>query len=121
MFKLSMGVTALLASGLLGLACFNQQGLNPGGGTGGAGGVAGGGQTGGVAGGSGGTVRVGGIVAGSSGGIGSGGVSAGGTNGTAGAGGTSACLPTACPALACVSGFQPNPDPCGCPICPPNL
>jgi hypothetical protein len=30
------------------------------------------------------------------------------------------CLPTACPALGCVAGFQPNPDPCGCPICPPN-
>jgi hypothetical protein len=120
MFKMSMGVAALLAAGLLGLACFNQAGLNPGGGIGGAAGVVGGGQTGGVAGGSGGTIGVGGIVAGSSGSIGSGGVRAGGTNGTAGAGGTSACLPTACPALACVSGFLSNPDPCGCPICPPN-
>ena len=120
MLKMSMGVAALLAAGLPGLACVNQAGLNPGGGTGGAGAVAGPGQTGGMAGGSGGTVGVGGIVAGNSGGVGSGGVAAGGTNGPGGAGGIGGCPPTACPALACVGGFQPNPDPCGCPICPPN-
>jgi hypothetical protein len=120
MFKMATGVSALVVAGLLGLACVSQAGLSPGGESGGAGGVANGGQTSGVAGGSGGTVSVGGIVAGSSGGtIGSGGVSAGG-NGTGGAGGTSACLPTACPALACVGGSRPNPEPCGCPICAPN-
>jgi len=95
MFKMSMGVAALLVAGLLGLGCLNQAGLNLGGEDGGAGGVAGS----------------------ADGPIASGGVNAGGTGG---AGGTGACLPTACPALACVAGFLQNPEPCGCPICPPS-
>src|ERR1700690_3776192 len=110
MFKLSTGVAALLVAGLLGLACTNQSGLNPGGYTGGVGGAAKGGQTAGVAGS---TVGVGGVVAGKCGGaIGSGGVGAGGTSGAGGAGGMGSSLPSACPAVACVAGFQPNPEPC---------
>ena len=121
MFKISTGVAALLVASLLGLACTNQAGLNSGEKTGGAGGAAKGGQTGGVAGGSGGTIGVGGIVTGgSSGTIGTGGVGAGGTSGSGGSGGKTSCLPVACPALTCVGGFQPNSDPCGCPICVPN-
>ncbi len=121
MFKMSTGVAALLVVGVLGLACTNQAGLNPGEEPGGAGGAAKGGQTGGVAGGSGGTIAVGGVVTGGSGGaIATGGVGTGGTSGTGGSGGKGPCLPVACPALACVGGFQPNPDPCGCPVCGPN-
>lgn len=47
------------------------------------------------------------------GGTNAGGISSGGTSGT---GGTT-CLPVACPAIACVFGELPNPDPCGCPSC----
>jgi hypothetical protein len=118
MFKMSTGVAALFVAGLLGPACTNQSGLNPGGYTGGVGGAAKGGQTGGVAGS---TVGVGGVVAGNSDGtIGSGGVGAGGTSGVGGSGGMGSCLPSACPAVACVGGFQPNSEPCGCPICAPT-
>ena len=85
MFKMSTGVAALLVAGLLGLACTNQGGLNPGEKPGGAGGAAKRGQMGGVAGGAGGTIGVGGIVTGGSGGtIGTGGVGAGGPSGTGG-------------------------------------
>ena len=62
-----------------------------------------------AAGGSGGTIRTGGIGAGGTGGTGG------------GTGGTSACTPIACPAIACAGQTQPNPDPCGCPICAPTL
>jgi hypothetical protein len=44
----------------------------------------------------------------------------GGSNagGTRGAGGTTSCATlVACPAIACLYGDIPNPDPCGCPIC----
>ena len=62
-------------------------------------------------------------AAGASGGaIVTGGVGAGGTGGTSGGtGGTGSCPPIMCPALACLGHTQPNPDPCGCPICAPNL
>jgi hypothetical protein len=29
------------------------------------------------------------------------------------------CGPIACPMLACVNGYLPNPEPCGCPTCAP--
>jgi hypothetical protein len=117
MCKMSTGVAAFFVASLLGLACSNQSGLNPGGEPGGVGGAKGG-QASGVAGG---TIGVGGIVAGISGGtIVAGGVGAGGTSGAGGSGGNSPCLLVACPALTCVGGFQPNPEPCGCPICAPN-
>lgn len=31
--------------------------------------------------------------------------------------GSPACLPAPCPMLACTNGYQPSPDPCGCPTC----
>jgi hypothetical protein len=31
----------------------------------------------------------------------------------------SLCGPIACPMLACVNGYVPNPEPCGCPTCAP--
>ena len=103
-------------------------------GTGGAGGVKGGttSASGGHSTGAGGATGMGGGTAGIDAGVdgatgGSGGTSAragnsgGGSSGTGGAGGTGSCIPIACPALACVGQTQPNPDPCGCPICAPNL
>jgi hypothetical protein len=42
-----------------------------------------------------------------------------GLGGAGGSGGTGGCVPVACPMLACVSGYQPSPDPCGCPTCAP--
>ncbi len=107
MFRMSTAIAAIFVAGLLGPACTNQAGLNSGGSLGGAGEAAKGGQTGGVTGGSGGT-------------IGSGPVGTAGTSGTGGSGGTGPCLPVACPALYCVGGFRPNPDPCGCPLCGPS-
>ena len=70
-----------------------------------------------MAGGSGGTIGVGGIVTGGWRRHLTGGVGTGGTSGTGGSGGKGPCPQVACPALTCVGGFQPNPDPCGCPIC----
>jgi hypothetical protein len=50
-------------------------------------------------------------------------VSSGGAPGLGGAvgfGGTGGCSTVACPMLACVSGYQPSADPCGCPTCAPS-
>jgi len=77
--------------------------------TGGSGGASA--RAGSSGGGSGGT----GAAGGSGGTIGTGGV------GVGGAGGTGSCTPIVCPAIACLGQIQPNPDPCGCPICAPNL
>jgi hypothetical protein len=67
---------------------------------------------------SGGVMGLGGSNGGGSATIGSGGSNAGGsaTGGQGGSGGTG-CPPVACPALACLSGTIPNPDPCVCPSC----
>src|ERR1700690_2113263 len=134
MSKTSLGVAALFALFVagLGLAC-GQTGLKPRGGTAGAGGTAKGGQAGGgVTGGSGGSIGVGGgttsasgIGAGGAGGIGAGGtVGAGGfgAGGIGGAGGGTGgtCLRNLCVMPICAGEFQPNPDPCGCPICVPT-
>jgi hypothetical protein len=84
--------------------------------TGGSGGASA--RAGSSGGGSGGT----GGAGGSGGTIGTGGVGVGGAGGAkGGAGGTGSCTPIMCPALACVGQTQPNPDPCGCPICAPNI
>jgi hypothetical protein len=50
---------------------------------------------------------------------GRGGANAGGSavGGASGAGGTTCATPVACPAIGCLYGAIPNPDPCGCPIC----
>jgi hypothetical protein len=141
MFKMSTGVAALLVGGLLGLACTNQASLNPGEEPGGAGAAAKGGQMGGVAGGSGGTIGAGGIVVGGAAGVvGAGGVGAGGTGGatrtvgstgtggttatgsttaTGGTTGTGGCTSVACPTMACLYGYLPSSDPCGCSGCAP--
>jgi len=89
--------------------------------TGGQGGtIASGGVTGLAGSGAGGTTIVGsgGLNAGGSAAGGKGGSNAGGsaTGGKGGSSGTS-CLPVACPAIGCLNGTIPNPDPCGCPIC----
>ena len=69
-------------------------------------------NAGGSAGGERGGSNAGGTVTGGKGGSNTGG-SAGGTSG---AGGTM-CALVACPAIGCLYGELPNPDPCGCPIC----
>ena len=64
----------------------------------------------------GGTTSTGGILAaGGRGGSNAGGSAAGGAGGAGGA--TSCSTLVACPAIACLYGNIPNPDPCGCPIC----
>ena len=83
--------------------------------TGGSGGASA--RAGSSGGGSGGT----GAAGGSGGTIGTGGVGVGGAGGAKGGACGTVCTPIVCPALACVGGYQPNPDPCGCPICAPNL
>ena len=96
MCKMSMVVVVILGAGLVGLACTDGSGLNPRGSTGGAGGEAKGGQSGGgVTGGSGGMIGVGGVEAGGTGGTtGSGGMTGAGamvsTGGTKSTGGTTA-------------------------------
>jgi hypothetical protein len=102
----------------LGLACsdgaLNSKNTGMGGrtsvpGSGGRLGSGGAGSGGAVAGGSGGSTASG------AGGIGGrGGSNAGGITGAGGA----TCLPTLCVGVACPGGYVPNPDPCGCPICP---
>jgi hypothetical protein len=121
MFKMPTGVAALVVAGLACLACTDQFGLNPGGATGGAGGGVKGGQAGsGVVGG---TIGAGGIVVGGAAGVvGAGGVGAGGTGGTTrtvGTTGTGGCTSVACPTMACLYGYLPSSDPCGCPGCAP--
>ena len=134
MRKMSTGVPALFVAGLVGLACSGLSGLNSGGGGAGNGGGAKGGQAGstvgsGTAGESGGTIASGGVAVGGSGGTTTtGGVTGAGgakpiagmtaTGGTTGSGG---CPLIACPAIACLGGYLPNPDPCGCPICGPTF
>jgi len=118
MSKISLGVAALLTAGIAGLGCSSQSGIDiPGGdaavgrgGTGGQASVAAGGvQTGGATtGGAGGAMQTGGATAGGAGGS------------SSASGGAISCPPIACPALGCVGGFVPNPDPCGCPLCGPN-
>jgi hypothetical protein len=59
----------------------------------------------------------------SGGSLGAGGVAgAGGAGGSASGGATGAggatCLSTLCIGTACPGGYVPNPEPCGCPICP---
>lgn len=110
MRKIATSVTALFVAGVLGLACSDHSGLTFGA-VGSGGGAKGGqaGSTGGNTVGSGGTVGTGG----------GGGVSTGGTSGDTG--GTGGCPSQGlCVELACVGGLQPNPDPCGCPICAPT-
>ncbi len=94
---------------------------------GGGGGVqnSGGRAAGGVIG-SGGRVSAGGAAGANAGGGsvslgGRGGSNAGGSasGGSSGTGGTT-CPLIACPAIACLYGEVPNPDPCGCPICAPR-
>jgi len=139
---------AFLLAGSLGLAC-GGNGLTSGGrggqsGSGGLGGAVGSGGTktggfgGSAAGGggvkaSGGSIGSGGRVsseggskAGGSGGTGAGGASVGfggqggtGAGGVSGTGGTTCPPMGVCPAIACLYGEMPNPDPCGCPICAP--
>jgi len=66
------------------------------------------------------TIGSGGSNTGGSSTIGSGGSNAGGsTTGGAGGSGGTGCPKTACPAIGCVNGTLPNPDPCSCPICAP--
>jgi hypothetical protein len=51
---------------------------------------------------------------------GTGGAGGQGTGGTAGGTGGAIVCERLCPNLpVCVNGYQPNPEPCGCPICPP--
>ena len=117
MRKMSTGVAVLFLAGLLGLACTDKSGLTPLGGSGGNAGGAKGGQAGsvvgrGTAGGSGGTIGAGGV--------GAGGTSVtGGATGNGGTTGTGGCPLIACPAIACLYGSLPNPDPCGCSLCAP--
>jgi len=128
MRKMSMGVAALFVVGLAGLACSDQSGLNaPGGGNGDKGGQAVGAGEGGTTGTTGGTIGTGGVTVGASGGTpttggatGTGGTApTGGTPMTGGTGGTSGCPLIACPAIGCLYGYLPNPEPCGCPTCAP--
>jgi hypothetical protein len=55
--------------------------------------------------------------AGAAGGGAGGAIGTGGTTPTGGTTGTGGCPLIACPAIACLGDYQPNPDPCGCPIC----
>jgi hypothetical protein len=110
MCKMSTGVVALFIASLVG--CGSQPALTSGEGSGGNAGRASGGQAGstvgsGTADGFGGVTGAGGVGAGETGGAGG------------GTGGTSGCPRLACPAIACVGASQPNPDPCGCPLCGP--
>jgi hypothetical protein len=109
MCKMSPGFAALLVAGLSGGACGGHYGLK----SGQDGTIAEGGAAGGHAGSSVSSV----IVGGSSGSM------AGGTGGVAsGTGGTVECPLRPCFVLAaCADGTMPNADPCGCPVCPPNL
>ncbi|MGA7743795.1 MAG: hypothetical protein WBP56_20000 [Polyangia bacterium] len=94
------------------------------------GGTGGGGTTGivggttseaGVTGTIGGSISTSGGTVGTGGATGTAGVGAGGkTEAGGGPGGTGGCPLIACPAIACLGGTQPNPDPCGCPICGPS-
>jgi hypothetical protein len=108
MWKMSTGFAALLVAGLSGGACGGHSGLK----SGQDGASAAGGATGGQAGSSDSSAIVGG----------SSGTMAGGTGGVVGGtGGTVACPPHPCFVLAsCADRLVPNPDPCGCPICPPT-
>ena len=128
MRKMSTGVAALFVVGLAGLACSDQSGLNaPGGGNGDKGGQAVGAVGSGTTGTTGGTIGTGGSTVGASGGTpttggatGTGGTApTGGTPMTGGTGGTSGCPLIACPAIGCLYGYVPNPEPCGCPTCAP--
>jgi hypothetical protein len=118
MCKMSTGVVAFSVAGLVGLACSDQSGLNSLGGGAENGGGAKGGQAGsavgaGIAGVSGGTTGPGPVGAGGTSGT-------GGTTGSGGTTGAGGCPLLYCPAMACLGGTQPNPQPCGCPICEPN-
>ena len=116
MRKMSMGVAALFVVGLLGLACSDQSGLNaPGGGNGDKGGQSVGAVGSGTTGTTGGTTGVGGVTVGASGGT----PTTGGATGAGGTGGTSGCPFVACPAIGCLYGYLPNPEPCVCPTCAP--
>ena len=108
MCRMSTGVAALIMAGLVG--CGGQPALTSDEGSGGNSAGASGGQAGstGISSGFGGTTGAGGVGAGKTGGAGG------------GTGGASGCPLIACPALACVGETQPNPDPCGCPICAPT-
>jgi hypothetical protein len=124
---LGCGGSALTSGGRGGAAGTGQGGANASGGAGGSGGVGAGGLVG-----SGGSPAAGGTKSNTGGGAGGkGAATAGGsmtggksgtnvggsvTGGSSGAGGAM-CLPVACPAIACLYGEAPNPDPCGCPIC----
>ena len=129
------GGSSLKSAGSGGSAAGGQSGATAAGGVLGSGGAGTGGAAAGDAAGSlqssGGSGAAGAIGAGGSQGTGGkGGSNAGGTvtggkggsntggsaGGTSGAGGT-ICAPVACPAIACLYGEVPNPDPCGCPIC----
>jgi hypothetical protein len=121
--KTISGAFAFLLAGWLGLACgatgLTSEGQGGQGGSGALGGAVGSGGAG--AGGAGGSIGTGGNL--NLGGKAAGGVSGGGgrvsPGGAGGTGGTT-CLPMgACPAIACLYGEMPNPDPCGCPICVP--
>jgi hypothetical protein len=79
---------------------------------------AGGGTTLGGRGGSNTTASGGSTVVGGRGGSNAGGSTAPGGRGGSGAGGTTTCATlVACPAIGCLYGEIPNPDPCGCPLC----
>ena len=127
MRKMSTGVAALFVAGLSGLACSDQSGLNPpGGGNGDKGGQAGSAVGSGTTGASGGTIGTGGATVGTGGTpIAGGATNTGGTTPAGGmpiigsTGGTNGCPLIACPAIGCLYGYRPNPDPCGCPICAP--
>jgi hypothetical protein len=65
----------------------------------------------------GGSIALGGST-GAGGVLGAGGATVVGGRGGSGAGGTTTCATlVACPAIGCLYGEIPNPDPCGCPIC----
>jgi len=115
MCKMSAGFAALLVAGMSGGACGGHSGLK----SGQDGASAEGGATGGQAGSS----VASAIVGGTGGTVSAGGIAAGGTGGTGGGtGGTVECPLRPCFVLvACADGTVPNSDPCGCPICPPNL
>jgi len=113
MRKMSAGVVTFFVVGLMGLACSDQSGLNPPVGGAGGGNGAKGGQAGSVVGGrTAGAIGTGGVAAGGSGGMAI-------TGGTPATGGTTGCSPIACPAIACMYGYLPSTDPCGCGICAP--
>jgi hypothetical protein len=93
----SGGVTGLAGAGAGGNTIVGSGGANAGGSaTGGKGGS-----------------NAGGSTTGGKGGANTGGSATGGRGGTSG----TTCPPVMCPAIACLNGTLPNPDPCGCPIC----